>query len=433
MFALASILSLLTLIISVPIFLVFGLGSSIAAIGGLNLPWSVLIQVSFGALTKHVLIAVPLFIFSGMAMLKGGAALRLVKFATTLVGHWPGGLGVAMVIAMGFFAAFCGSILAAITAVGTIMMPKMIEQGYPTPFVVVLAASAALLEALIPPSNAAILFSALTYVPVSKTFAAGVIPGIILLILMVLLVLFKCRHIRADKKATYKDRFTSFIAALPALITPVIILGGIYAGFLTPSESAAIAGVYAVAIGFLIYRELTFSSLLSCLKDTAIITAVIFSIIATATFLSVVLTYTQAPQKIITYFTDMGVSVNLFWIMLGTICLILGTFIEIVPVFYLTVPIFAALTLSFDQSLLHLYVVFVAFAGIGMITPPVCVGIYTAAGVIKENPANAFKEVPLFTIVGIIYGILMILFPKFSTWLPSFFKKFLNIFLFFFF
>ena len=419
MFLVASILSLVALTISVPIFLVFGLGSSIAAIGGLNLPWSVLIQVSFGALTKHVLIAVPLFIFSGMAMLKGGAALRLVKFATTLVGHWPGGLGVAMVLAMGFFAAFCGSILAAITAIGTIMMPKMIEQGYPTPFVVVLAASAALLEALIPPSNAAILFSALTYVPVSKTFAAGVIPGLILLLLMVLLVLLKCRHIKTDKKASFKERINSFVAALPALITPIIILGGIYAGFLTPSESAAIAGVYAVAIGFLIYRELTLTSLLSCLKETAIITAVIFSIIATATFLSVVLTYTQAPQKIITYFTEMGVSVNLFWVMLGTVCLILGTFIEIVPVFYLTVPIFAAITLSFNQSLLHLYVVFVAFAGIGMITPPVCVGIYTAAGVIKENPAKAFREVPLFVIVGIVYGILMILFPVFSTWLPN--------------
>ena len=419
MFSLSMSLSFILLLLAVPIFIVFGLGSSIAAIWGLNLPWSVLIQISFAALTKHILVAVPLFIFAGMVMLRGGAATRLVNFCTALVGHWPGGLGVAMVVAMGFFAAFCGSILAAITAVGTIMMPKMIEQGYPTPFVVVLAASAALLEALIPPSNAAILFSALTYVPVSKTFAAGVVPGIILLILMVLLVLFKCRHIRADKKATLKERLSSFIAALPALITPIIILGGIYAGFLTPSESAAIAGVYAVTIGFIIYRELTISSLLSCLRDTAIITAVIFSIIATATFLSVVLTYTQAPQKIITYFTDMGVSVNLFWIMLGTICLILGTFIEIVPVFYLTVPIFAALTLSFDQSLLHLYVVFVAFAGIGMITPPVCVGIYTAAGVIKENPANAFKEVPLFTIVGIIYGILMILFPKFSTWLPS--------------
>ena len=299
------------------------------------------------------------------------------------------------------------------------MMPKMIEQGYPKPFVVVLAASAALLEALIPPSNAAILFSALTNVPVSKTFAAGVIPGLILLVLMVLLVLFKCRHIRTSNAASYKERGKAFLSAFPALITPVIILGGIYAGILTPSESAAIAGVYAVLIGIFIYRELTFFGLKNCLKETAVITAVIFSIIATATFLSVVLTYTQAPQKIITYFTEMGISVNLFWIMLGIICLILGTFIEIVPVFYLTVPIFAAITLSFNQSLLHLYVVFVAFAGIGMITPPVCVGIYTAAGVIKENPANAFKEVPLFTVVGIIYGILMILFPVVSTWLPS--------------
>merc|ERR1711991_244142 len=169
-------------------------------------------------MNKHVLIAVPLFVFSGMVMLRGGAATRLVNFATSLVGHLPGGLGIAMVIAMGFFAAFCGSILAAITAVGTIMMPKMIEAGYPKPFVIVLAASAALLEALIPPSNAAILFSALTYVPVSKTFAAGVIPGVILLILMVLLVLFKCRHIRADKKSSFKERLSSFIAALPALI-----------------------------------------------------------------------------------------------------------------------------------------------------------------------------------------------------------------------
>ena len=411
--------SLILLLCSVPIFLVFGIGSSSAAILGLNLPWSTLIQVSFAALTKHVLTAVPLFIFAGMVMLRGGAATRLVSFSTALVGHWPGGLGIAMVIAMGFFAAFCGSILAAITAVGTIMMPKMIEQGYPKPFVIVLAASAALLEALIPPSNAAILFSALTNVPVSMTFAAGVIPGCILLGLMVLVVLFKCRDIRISLPATRAEKSTAFRQALPALMTPLIILGGIYAGILTPSESAAVAGIWAIIMGFVIYRELTFTSLLQSLRETATITAVIFAIIATATFLSVVLTYTQAPQAIIAYFTDMGANLTLFWIALAVICLILGTFIEIVPVFYLTVPIFAAITLSFNQSLLHLYVVFVAFAGIGMITPPVCVGIYTSASVLKENPASAFREVPLFVGVGIIYGVMMILFPAAATWLPS--------------
>ena len=419
MYILAFSLSLILLIGSVPIFLVFGLGSSVAAIGGLNLPWSVLVQVSFGALTKHVLIAVPLFIFAGMAMLKGGAASRLVHFATTLVGHWRGGLGIAMVISMGFFAAFCGSILAAITAVGTIMMPKMIEAGYPKPFVVVLAASAALLEALIPPSNAAILFSALTNVPVSQTFAAGVVPGFILLLFMIIIVIVKCRNIPGTSKASAAERWQAGKNALPALITPGIILGGIYAGLLTPSESAAIAGLWALFMGFAIYRELTFSGLLSCLKETAAITAVIFAIIAMATFLSVVLTYSQLPQKIIQYFTEIGVGIYFFWAALAIICLVLGTFIEIVPVFYLTVPIFAAIITSLNQNLLHLYVVFVAFAGIGMITPPVCVGVYTAAGVIREDPARAFKEVPLFVGVGILYGILMILFPAAATWLPG--------------
>ena len=419
MYMLAFSVSLILLIGSVPIFLVFGLGSSVAAIGGLNLPWSVLVQVSFGALTKHVLIAVPLFIFAGMAMLKGGAASRLVHFATTLVGHWRGGLGIAMVISMGFFAAFCGSILAAITAVGTIMMPKMIEAGYPKPFVVVLAASAALLEALIPPSNAAILFSALTNVPVSQTFAAGVVPGFILLLFMIIIVIVKCRNIPGTSKASAAERWQAGKNALPALITPGIILGGIYAGLLTPSESAAIAGLWALFMGFAIYRELTFLGLLSCLKETAAITAVIFAIIAMATFLSVVLTYSQLPQKIIQYFTEIGVGIYFFWTALAIICLVLGTFIEIVPVFYLTVPIFAAIITSLNQNLLHLYVVFVAFAGIGMITPPVCVGVYTAAGVIREDPAGAFKEVPLFVGVGILYGILMILFPAAATWLPG--------------
>ena len=419
MYALAIFSSLLLLLMSVPIFLVFGIGSSAAATLGLGLPWSTLIQVSFGAMTKHILVAVPLFIFAGMVMLRGGAAKRLVDFATALVGHWPGGLGIAMVIAMGFFAAFCGSILAAITAVGTIMMPKMLEQGYPRPFVIVLAASAALLEALIPPSNAAILFSALTNVPVSQTFAAGLIPGLILLAFMVIVVLIKCRNIRNPQPASAAERWGSFLGALPGLLTPIIILGGIYAGLLTPSESAAVAGVWAIVMGFFIYRELTFASLCLALKETATITAIIFAIIATATFLSVVHTYSQIPQQIVSYFTEMGATFALFWVALAIICLLLGTFVEIVPVFYLTVPIFAAIILSFNQSLLHLYVVFVAFAGIGMITPPVCVGIYTSASVIQENPAKAFREVPLFVGVGILYGILMILIPEASTWLPS--------------
>ena len=416
---LATVLSVALLLLAVPIFMVFGLGSAIAAIWGLNLPWSTLIQVSFGSMTKHVLIAVPLFIFTGMVMLRGGAAARLVHFATTLVGHWPGGLGLAMILAMGFFAAFCGSILAAITAVGTIMIPRMVEQGYPKPFVIVLAASAAFLEALIPPSNAAILFSALTEVPVSRTFAAGFVPGFVLIALLSAVVTWRCRNLRNSVRASLSERVSAFRSALPGLFTPVIILGGIYAGLLTPSESAAVAGMWAIIIGMFAHRELTLRGILRALHETARITAVIFAIIAMATFLSVVLTYTQTPQKIINYFTAMGGTPAMFWLSVGIICLILGTFIEIIPVFYLTVPIFAALAISLDLDILHLYVVFVAFAGIGMITPPVCVGIYTAAGVAGESPERAFREVPLFVVVGIVFGLLMIVFPQAATWIPN--------------
>ena len=411
--------SLILLFLSLPIFLVFGIGSSLVAILGLNLPWSTLIQVAFGSVTKHVLLAIPLFIFAGLIMLKAGVARRLVNFAMSLVGHWPGGLGISMVITMAFFAAFCGSILAAITAVGSIMMPEMLKKGYPPAFTVMLAAAAGLLEALIPPSNAAIIYSALTYVPVSKTFAAGTLPGITLMIVLILLVLFKCRKMEREVKASPQERRDAFKQALPGLVTPVVILGGIYSGLLTPSETAAVASAWAILVGFLIYRELTVKGILEALKSTIISTTVIFSIIAMATFLSVVLTYTQAPQKFTEAVISLGVNDLQFLLLVGVICLILGTFIEIVPVFYLTVPVFMVIALKLEIPLVHLYIVFTAFAGLGLLTPPVCVGVYTAASVINISADRAFKEVPLFIIVGVLYAIAMIFMPFMSTWLPS--------------
>jgi tripartite ATP-independent transporter DctM subunit len=411
--------SLLLLFLSVPIFLVFGIGSSAVATQGLGLPWSTLIQIAFGAVTKQVLLAVPLFVFAGLVMLRAGVARRLVDFAMALVGHWPGGLGVAMVLTMGFFAAFCGSILAAITAVGSIMMPQMLRKGYSAPFTVALAASAGLLEALIPPSNAAIIYSSLTGVPVSDTFAAGVFPGLTLLVVLVIVVMIRCRNMEREARAGLSQRLSALRAAFPGLLTPVIILGGIYTGLLTPSETAAVASVWAIFLGFFIHRELTFKGLWKALEGTAVTTSVIFSIIAMATFLSVVLTYTQAPQHLTAFFIEYGVTPIVFLLIVGVICLILGTFIEIVPVFYLTVPIFMAVAISLEVPLTHLYIVFTAFAGLGLLTPPVCVGLYTAAGVINLSADRAFKDALVFVGVGILYGIAMIFLPGLATWLPS--------------
>ncbi len=413
-------LGVITLAISVPIFLVFGLSGSLVVINALKLPWSLLTQITFDSITKYILLAIPLFIFSGMVMVEGGMARRLVDVFTSAVGHWRGGLGIAMVLTMGFFGALCGSILAAIVAVGTIMVPIMVEKGYPRPFVAALAACSGFLDVLIPPSNGAIIFCAITGANVAEAFAAGIVPAFVFGGLLILVVLFKCRHMEKTPRAGWRKFLQSVYAAWPALMTPVLILGGIYSGLLTPTESAAVAGVWAVLVGFFIYRELTLKGLWTALKSTAAITSMIFAIIATATFLSVALTFTRFPHKLIDGILGLGVTPILFMITCGIVVLILGTFIEVVPIMYLTLPIFAPIAVALGIDLLHLMVVFTAFVGMGLLTPPVCVGTYTAAAIAEEPAHNVIRAIfPLFFLVGIVYGLILMIFPWLSTWLPS--------------
>lgn len=413
-------LGVITLAISVPIFLVFSLSGSLVVINALKLPWSLLTQITFDSITKYILLAIPLFIFSGMVMVEGGMARRLVDVFTSAVGHWRGGLGIAMVLTMGFFGALCGSILAAIVAVGTIMVPIMVEKGYPRPFVAALAACSGFLDVLIPPSNGAIIFCAITGANVAEAFAAGIVPAFVFGGLLILVVLIKCRHMEKTPRAGWRKFLQSVYAAWPALMTPVLILGGIYSGLLTPTESAAVAGVWAVLVGFFIYRELTLKGLWTALKSTAAITSMIFAIIATATFLSVALTYTRFPHKLIDGILGLGVTPILFMIACGIVVLILGTFIEVVPIMYLTLPIFAPIAVALGIDLLHLMVVFTAFVGMGLLTPPVCVGTYTAAAIAEEPAHNVIRAIfPLFFLVGIIYGVILMIFPWLSTWLPS--------------
>lgn len=419
MIKLSIVLSAVLLLVSLPIFLVFGIGSTLVAREALNLPWTQLVQTSVGAVSKHLLLAVPLFIFAGYVMVAGGMAARLVNLCIALVGHWPGGLGIAMVLAMGFFAAFCGSILAAITAIGTILMPRMIENGYPAPFVVVLAAMAALIEGLIPPSNAAIIYSALTSVPVAQTFAAGIVPGIVLALMLMGFVALRCRALPRSPRATLAERLAAARAAIPALVTPVIILGGIYGGVFTAAESAAVAAVWAIVAGFVFYRELSWHALMRALVAATLATAVIFVIIAMATLLSVILTFTRTPQALVDWFLSWGTSPLVFLLMIALACLVLGTFIEVVPIFYIIIPMTLALLPVLGVDPLHYYVVLGAFIGLGMLTPPVCLGLYTAAAVVNLPPQRAFVQVPAFLGLGLVYGLVMILFPSLATWLPA--------------
>ena len=415
------LLAIVLMGLSVPLFFVFGISSAAIALEALRLPPTSLMQIAFGAMTKQVLVAIPVFIFAGNVMLHGGSAKRLVDFGLKMVGHYPGGMGIAMIVSMGFFSAISGSILASIVAVGTVMMPTMVKTGYPKPFVVVLAAAAALIDALIPPSNTAIIYSALTHAPVSQTFAAGVFPGFVLMGLLIAYVIWRCHDLPRPPRASWGERRAAFVAAIPALLMPVAILGGLYRGFLTPAESASVAAVYALGLGAFVDRKLTWAGIRSALRSTAETTTVIFVIIAMATFFSVIVTYTRAPQAIINFLIHFNVGPTTFMLLAGLTLLILGTFLEVVPIFFLTMPIFFPLCQALKVDVLQFYVFMTGLVGIGMLTPPVCVGVYTASAVIGEPPNRAFRSVPGFVAVGLVYAAIILGFPALASWLPSLF------------
>jgi tripartite ATP-independent transporter DctM subunit len=412
------LVAMLAMVLSVPLFIVFGIGSAAIALDVLRLPAHSLMQISFDAMTKQVLVAIPIFIFAGAVMLHGGAARRLVDLGLSWLGHLPGGMAVALIFAIGIFSAISGSILASIVAIGTVMMPPMIRNGYPKPFVVALTASAALIDALIPPSNPAIIFSAITHVPVSRTFAAGVLPGLVLMALLLGYAMWFCRNMPRPPKAKMSERLRTLVAALPALAMPVLILGGLYRGVMTPAESASVASVYAMLLGWFVYRELDWRGLVKSLRGTAETTAAIFAIIAMAVYFSVILTYTKTPQTIIAFFSQYGVTPTMFFLIAGLVFLLLGTFLEVVPVFYLTIPIFYPICLALKIDPLHFYVFCVVLIGLGLLTPPVCVGIYTASAIVNEPPNRAFVAVPGFIVVGLVYSVIVMSFPWLATWLP---------------
>jgi len=415
-----SLLAVALMMLAVPLFVVFGVCSAAIAIWGLNLPAHTLMQVSFDAVSKQVLVALPIFVFAGNVMYHGGSARRLVDLGVSAVGHLPGGLAIAMILSIAVFSAISGSILASIVAIGSVLMKPMVDAGYPKPFVIALAATAALMDALIPPSNTAIIYSAITHVPVSKAFAAGVFPGLLLGALLMVYVMWTCRRMARPARQPWSHRLHAFVVAIPSLILPVLILGGLYGGVLTPAESASVASVYALLLGLVVYRELTWKGFWAATCATANTTAVIFAIIAMAVYFSTIMTYTKMPQEIVELFVRYNIGPITFMLLAGAAIVILGTAIEAVPVFYITMPILYPTCLALKIDPLHFYVYITGLIGLGLISPPVCVGIYTAAAIIRTPPQEAFRALPAFFAIGIIYALIVIMFPSLATWLPKY-------------
>jgi len=420
MFALGVGLGLVLLVVGVPIFIGFALGAGAICYYHLNVPWFALSQVMFESTTKYILLAIPLYILAANLMVQGGLAQRLADVFLGFVGHWKGGLAIALILTEGFFSAISGSILASIVTIGGIFMPLMVARGYDRAFVGALVASVAGIDALIPPSNAAIIYCAITGASVSKAFAAGIVPGIFQMLVLMGVCRVLCRDMIPEKKCSWRERGSIIGRGGTALLMPVVILGGIYGGIFTPTEAAAVACLYAAVVSGLIHGELGWSKIWKALESTALTTSVIFAIIAASSFLSVILAYTRLPQQIAQWCLQMGVGPMSLLLAVALASLILGTFLEAVPNMYVMIPLVFPIALALKLDLMQLYVVAGVFIGIGLLTPPVCVGAYTAAAVVQASPQKVLRELyPTFVLVLVGCGLLYILVPAFSNWLPN--------------
>lgn len=416
----AVITGFVLVVLGIPIFMVFVLTGGLVTGVHLGIPWSSIAQQVLDSLTKYMLLAIPLYILAANIMVQGGLSKRLVNMFISFVRHLKGGLGLALVMSIALFSAISGSILASIVAIGGIMIPIMVKHGYPKPFAAAMCAAVAGIDALIPPSNIAIIYSAITGVSVGKTFMAGLIPGLFQALVLVAVSILMIRDVGVMPIATWRERWQATYDALPVLGMPIMILGGIYTGIFSPVEAAAVACVYALIVSMVFYRELTLYGVWKALKETVETTAIIFALVGAASFLSVALAYTRVPQQITDVILAWGVSPLLFMLAAALVWLILGTFLEAIPNIYLTVPIAFPIATALQLDLLQLYVVCCVFIGIGLITPPVCVGAYTAAAVAKEPPERVIRYLfPGYTIALIACGVVYMLIPQFSLWIPS--------------
>ena len=387
------------LIIGVPVSISLGtaaLGTVLLA--NLGPSSTVVAQRIFGGLQSTSIMAIAFFVLAGNLMTKGGISRRIVRFADCLVGNVRGGMGLALVLACAFFAALSGSAPATVIAIGTMLYGDMVDLGYPGDRTAGLLVVSGGLGPIIPPSIIMVIYCTLTGASVSNMFTQGMMIGITIMLVLMIEVLFYAHKEKWPKQNvhyTAGEILKIFLDALPALMTPVIILGGIYSGMLTATESAAAAVVWAAIAGLFIYKELTFKELIPILKDSAKSSAMILFIIAASTAFSWVFTFSGASKALVDTVVAMNLNKTLFCLVVAIILLIFGTFMEGTAIAVLLVPVLWPIAKSMGINVIHFGMIVCISNVVGTMTPPVAVNIFSASTVSGLKMGDIAKaEIP---------------------------------------
>ncbi|KQO41004.1 MULTISPECIES: C4-dicarboxylate TRAP transporter large permease protein DctM [Pseudomonadaceae] len=377
------LLLFLLMFIGVPIAASLGLAGSITIM--LFSPDSVrsLAIKLFETSEHYTLLAIPFFLLSGAFMTTGGVARRLIDFANACVGHIRGGLAIGAVLACMLFAALSGSSPATVAAVGSIAIAGMVRSGYPQAFGAGIVCNAGTLGILIPPSIVMVVYAAATEQSVGKLFMAGVIPGIMLgLVLMIAIyIVARIKKLPALPRASFREWLRSAREAFWGLLLMVIILGGIYTGMFTPTEAAAVAAVYAGFVALFVYKDLTIRECPKVLLESGKLTIMLMFIIANAMLFAHVLTTEQIPQQITAWVVELGLQPWQFLLVVNIVLLVAGAFMEPSAIILILAPILFPIAMQLGIDPIHLGIIMVVNMEIGLITPPVGLNLFVTSAV----------------------------------------------------
>jgi C4-dicarboxylate transporter DctM subunit len=371
---------------------------------------------------QFTLLAIPFFILAGAFMTTGGVAKRMIRFAIACVGHLRGGLAMASVLACMLFAAVSGSSPATVVAVGSIVIAGMVRAGYPLPFAAGVVCNAGTLGILIPPSIVMVVYGAATETSVGKLFMAGVVPGIVLgLMLMVAIyVLARIKKLPRQPRAGFGEIAVAARDSLWGLMLIVIILGGIYGGVFTPTEAAAVAAVYAFIVAVFVYRDIGLPQVPGVLVDAVRVTVMLMFIIANALLFAHVLTTERIPQVIAEQIVAWGMAPWAFLIVVNLLLLVAGCFMEPTGIILILAPILFPIAMRLGIDPVHLGIIMVVNLEIGMVTPPIGLNLFVTAGITKMSIGQVVQAALPWLAVLLLFLVIVTYVPQMTLWLPGF-------------
>jgi len=382
-------------------------------------------NMASGGITSFILLAFPLFSLAGAFMNSGDLSRRIFNFAEINVGWMRGGLGQVNIMASLLFAGMSGSAVADISGLGRVEMQGMIEKGYDKEFSTGITLASSVLGPIIPPSTPIILYSVSSGVSVLGLFIGGFLPGFLIAgTLMVMVNIISRKHDYARRKfPSFKEQLFSWRDAFFSLMTPVIILTGMFTGIVTPTEAAAIAVVYSAIIGLFVYKTMTFRTMLKDIRETALFCANTYAIIAASMVLSFIFTRENVGIYLAGLVTAAGLSQTVVIFMLLAIVLLLGCFIEVSAMIILIIPIILPIVNAVGYSTLAFGIIFVLTAVMGILTPPFGLGLFIGADITGMDFWKVFKSVLPFFIPLIVTICLMVFYPEIVTYLPNLLLK----------